>query len=101
MIFIRLFFRYVFKGHIVRTMEEKSSLVPWTLVPTPPAVQQAFDEVLGISDRADNDRANFRSRSIFINAQWAFGGEGSGAPGNCLSLFDVCFICMLSVGLII
>jgi len=74
-------------------MEEKSSLVPWTLVPTPPAVQQAFDEVLGISDRADNDRANFRSRSIFINAQWAFGGEGSGAPGNCLSLF-VC-MCVL------
>ena len=63
-------------------MEEKSSLVPWTLVPTPPAVMQAFDEALGISERPESDRDNFRSRNIFINAQWAFGGEGTGAPGN-------------------
>lgn len=72
---------YVFKGHVVRSMEEKSSLVPWTLVPTPQVMQDAFNEVLGISQRPDSDRANFRSRNIFINAQWAFGGEGTGAPG--------------------
>lgn len=65
-------------------MEEKSSLVPWTLVPTPSIIQQAFDEVLGLSERTNSDRANFRSRNIFINAQWAFGGEGTGAPGKTL-----------------
>lgn len=69
---------YVFLGNpIPRLSEAESSLVRYDRCPTPPAVQQAFERVNPPSARG---MEGSKSRLLFVNAQWAFGGEATGAP---------------------
>jgi hypothetical protein len=64
---------YVFKGHpIPRESDLKTSVVREEFVPTPKAIQEAFS---GIPGAPGHGRAD-----LFVNAQWAVGGEGTGAP---------------------
>jgi hypothetical protein len=72
---------YVFKGHkIPDASEGKDSLVPLELLPTPPGIVTAFERI-GREHfvKKDNEEEEKRSHS-FINAQFAVGGEGTGAP---------------------
>jgi hypothetical protein len=68
---------YVFRGHPVGSSADGSgSFVPIGICPTPPTVQEAF----AIAAREKLAEPDLRSRKLFVNAQWAFGGEGTGAP---------------------
>lgn len=70
---------YVFKGHRVpeASDKDKDSLVPIETCPTPTIIQEAFDKV-SETDKRTADSVG--TREIFVNAQWALGGEGTGAP---------------------
>jgi hypothetical protein len=69
---------YVFRGHPVPYMSEKEeSVVKYADVPTPRLLQKAFERMNAPSARGKDGAA---SREIFVNAQWALGGEGTGAP---------------------
>jgi len=69
---------YVFKGHPIPHMSEgEDSLVQYDIVPTPPSITKAFELFNPATARGKEGKA---SREIFINAQWAMGGEGTGAP---------------------
>jgi hypothetical protein len=69
---------YVFLGNpIPRQSEADNSLVRYDRCPTPEAVQHAFERVNPHSARG---LEGAKSRSLFVNAQWAFGGEATGAP---------------------
>jgi hypothetical protein len=47
--------------------------------PTPQVLLDAFDIAAG--GKVDPNR------NLFVNAQWALGGEGTGAPVSCLNMF--------------
>jgi hypothetical protein len=78
---------YVFKGHpIPKQSEAIDSLVPYRNTPTPDMLHYAF-----LQQSKHNPQAHHamppgatardpRSRNLFINAQWAVGGAGTGAP---------------------
>mmetsp|Transcript_15922 Transcript_15922/g.26788 ORF Transcript_15922/g.26788 Transcript_15922/m.26788 type:complete len:604 (+) Transcript_15922:538-2349(+) len=69
---------YVFKGNpVTRLSDRHDSLVKLENCPTPPVLQQAFEHFAPSMDRG-KDGVN--ARKIFVNAQWALGGEGTGAP---------------------
>jgi len=69
---------YVFKGHPVPAVAEaEQSLVPFESCPTPKSIAAAFDKTLPMAARG---RQGKKGREAFINAQWALGGEGTGAP---------------------
>lgn len=69
---------YVFRGHPIPSVSEsEQSLVSLERCPTPESIQQAFDKTLPPEKRG---RQGKRAREAFINAQWALGGEGTGAP---------------------
>jgi hypothetical protein len=69
---------YVFLGNpIPRQSEAVNSLVRYDRCPTPEAVQHAFERVNPPSARG---LQGAKSRLLFVNAQWAFGGEATGAP---------------------
>lgn len=69
---------YVFKGHpIPMSSEGSESLVPYDDCPTPDTIASAFEMLNPPTSRGKVGRI---SREIFINAQWALGGEGTGAP---------------------
>ncbi len=59
---------YVFKGHRIpeASDEDKDSLVPIENCKTPQIIQAAF-----------GDEGDLGDRTIFVNAQWALGGEGT------------------------
>ena len=46
--------------------------------PTPKVIQGAFEKTAAESMR--NRGSGVEARRIFVNAQWALGGEGTGAP---------------------
>jgi hypothetical protein len=78
---------YVFKGHpIPKQSEAKDSLVQYRDTPTPDAIFDAFLQVSRNNHRAhraippEATPKDPRSRGLFINAQWALGGAGTGAP---------------------
>ncbi len=66
---------YVFKGHPISNgdSEKPESLVKYKECPTPPMIQEAFS-LYGQHVEKDKER------ELFVNAQWALGGEGTGAP---------------------
>ena len=99
--------RYVFRGHPVpKGSDGPTSFVPAAICPTPPALQQvqyctilyytilvppslqhypnspslrpkAFEMIKdSIIDKKDEKKG----REIFVNAQWAVGATGTGAP---------------------
>jgi hypothetical protein len=79
---------YVFRGHPVPMGSENAdSLVSYKHLPTPWAIQTAFaaaspnplstDEIL--LEPEPKVRPS-KERGLFVNAQWAFGGPGTGAP---------------------
>jgi hypothetical protein len=72
---------YVFKGHpIPKLSEEKHSLVSYATCPTPEVLKTCFRHLYP-NVPADADKENeVKSREMFVNAQWALGGEGTGAP---------------------
>lgn len=69
---------YIFRGHpIPKVADSPKSFVPYSSCPTPRLMQYSFEQL------APPDQRNMRgvaSRKVFINAQWAMGGEGTGAP---------------------
>ena len=69
---------YVFRGHPVPSKsEDRDSLVQWVDMPTPPLLQKAFERMIPSSNRG---REGVEGRDIYVNSQWALGGEGTGAP---------------------
>ena len=76
---------YVFKGHpIPDASEAKDSLVHYTDTPTPPLIHEVYKSLANSNGRRtvpDNVPPRDRkSRELYINAQWALGGAGTGAP---------------------
>jgi hypothetical protein len=69
---------YVFKGNRIPVDSEKTdSLVQYSWTPTPHVIQHAIEYINPPTTRGYTGP---KSREVFINAQWAFGGEGTGAP---------------------
>ena len=69
---------YVFRGHpIPDKSENEDSLVKFEDMPTPPLLQKAFERMIPSSNRGKEGE---ESREIYVNSQWALGGEGTGAP---------------------
>lgn len=65
--------RYIFKGHpIPKESEKDTSFVKQEYCPTPEIIESAFGAMPGTVSKQRND--------MFVNAQWALGGEGTGAP---------------------
>ena len=65
---------YVFKGHPIPKVSEKPySLTKEARCPTPPHITTAFNRIPGAAGSTTRD-------ALFVNAQWALGGEGTGAP---------------------
>lgn len=89
---------YVFKGHpIPRLSESRDSLVPYRLCPLPKTIYDGFklaspsntpgdgnedlhDNTQDLTDHSNDFISHSIKREIFVNAQWALGGEGTGAP---------------------
>eukprot|EP01034_Spumella_vulgaris_P026643 gene26643-33252_t len=68
---------YVFKPNpIPGVSEARDSLVRYDLCPTPEIMDAAFEKVppATVGERGP------KGRQKFVNAQWALGGEGTGAP---------------------
>jgi hypothetical protein len=66
---------YVFKGHPIPIMSEsKESFVPYGDCPMPPKIKEAFMRGAPVPPLVGKER------DMFVNAQWALGGEGTGAP---------------------
>ena len=69
---------YVFRSHPVpNASEAAASFVPLKDVPTPASIQACFDKLAPVKFRGRSGEA---ARQVFINAQWALGAEGTGAP---------------------
>jgi hypothetical protein len=68
---------YVFKGHpIPSASETKDSLVKHEFCPIPNQLATAFKH----ASPPIQERPDYNVREMFVNAQWALGGEGTGAP---------------------
>ena len=68
----------MFRGHPIPDRSEKEdSLVKFEDMPTPPLLQKAFERMIPSSNRGKEGE---ESREIYVNSQWALGGEGTGAP---------------------
>ena len=68
---------YVFRAHqIPQNSESRDSLAKFELCPTPEALEQAFEQVPPNPQGLTGKKA----RTMFVNAQWALGCEGTGAP---------------------
>ncbi len=66
------------QGHSIPTLSDsRRSLVRIERCPTPLSIQVAFERVLNPQTRG---KTGVDARRTFVNAQWAFGGEGTGAP---------------------
>jgi hypothetical protein len=64
---------YVFKGHPIPKESEKStSFVKQEYCPIPETIETAFGLMPGTQSK--------QREHMFVNAQWAVGGEGTGAP---------------------
>lgn len=71
---------YVFKGHPVpRVSDTKGSLVAIDKCQTPTVLQKAFETISAVNMRGLGGNT-VNGRKLFVNAQWALGGEGTGAP---------------------
>lgn len=69
---------YVFKGHPIPYMSDApESLVSYEDTPTPNSLIKAFEAFNPATARG---KVGKQSRELFINAQWALGGGGTGAP---------------------
>lgn len=67
---------YVFKGNPVSEIDkDPNSLVALKNCPTPEVIQKTFDKTV-----RENFPESVGTRDVFVNAQWAMGGEGTGAP---------------------
>lgn len=73
---------YVFKGHpIPNAAEARDSLVRYDYCPTPKSMADAFQAVGGKEQGSGSPSSGEdQRRKLFVNAQWAVGGEGTGAP---------------------
>ena len=76
---LTLCIRYVFKGHPIPSKSEADdSLVKIEDTPTPEVIRSAF-EMMG-DPGAKGKPAVDERKILFVNAQWAIGGEATGAP---------------------
>jgi hypothetical protein len=80
---------YVFKGHPIRSVSTNAptSLVFYDNIPTPKLITESLHYVnMGSNYNSKETLSHTEilslgtSRKDFINAQWALGGEGTGAP---------------------
>jgi hypothetical protein len=77
---------YLFRGHPIPFMSEANdSFVPYALCPTPDVIYKAATKIpsgpMGPRAGPRGNRAQgHKHRENFVNAQWALGAEGSGAP---------------------
>ena len=79
---------YVFKGNTIPLVSDAdNSIVAIEDCPTPSVLQKAFEQTAGENMR---NKKGVEGRKIFVNAQWALGGEGTGAP---VSMYS--FVCLL------
>lgn len=70
---------YVFKGHPIPMAADKpDSLVKFEDCPLPKILQDGFHKAVPKGFVSENTPKDFRQ--MFVNAQWALGGEGTGAP---------------------
>jgi hypothetical protein len=70
---------YVFKGHPIPTAaDQPDSLVKFEDCPLPQIIQDGFRKA--VPDGFVSERTPKDYRQMFVNAQWALGGEGTGAP---------------------
>jgi hypothetical protein len=77
MVFV-IYYRYVFRGHPIGRQDERDdSLVHLDIMPTPKHIMDAISQIGGVKDSPSPPKLD---RSLFVNAQWALGGEGTGAP---------------------
>ena len=68
----------MFRGHPIPSESEKpESLVKYSDLPTPRLLQDAFERM---SPPTARGKEGLSSRDIYVNSQWALGGEGTGAP---------------------
>lgn len=69
---------YVFRGHPVPTLSESDqSTVKYEVCPTPKVLYEVFKKFY---PKEIPDVSDPKSRQLFVNAQWALGGAGTGAP---------------------
>lgn len=69
---------YIFKPHYLPDQTEAEwSLVKGDDCPTPDPISVAFETLYPRSWRGEDAR---RMRKMYLNVQWALGGEGTGAP---------------------
>lgn len=69
---------YVFKGNTIPVVSDaENSIVRIEDCPTPSVLQKAFEQTAGENMR---NKKGVEGRKVFVNAQWALGGEGTGAP---------------------
>eukprot|EP01038_Epipyxis_sp_PR26KG_P008159 gene8159-11043_t len=69
---------YVFRGHPIPSMSERDdSFVQYPWCPSPKSIIKAYEFINPPESRGQK---GVKAREIFINAQWALGGEGTGAP---------------------
>lgn len=72
---------YVFRGHPIPKMSEdkKLSLVHYENCKTPEVINRAYYKMSKLPHVLDPSDPMSREE-LFVNAQWALGGEGTGAP---------------------
>lgn len=74
---------YVFKGHpIPGSSDRADSLVKYETCPIPDPLYTAF---LQAAPPGAADAMGKNKRTMFVNAQWALGGAGTGAPVSVLT----------------
>jgi hypothetical protein len=82
---------YVFKGHRIPVLSDaEGSLVKYESCPTPPLLQHAFERYP--QTESVRGLTGVDSRKLFVSAQFALGGEGTGAP---VRFFSFSFFCIL------
>ena len=78
---------YVFKGHPIPAQSDAAdSLVKYDMCPMPALVRGAFERAAPANSLNNIEAGNPTERLLFVNAQWALGGEGTGAPVCIISL---------------
>ena len=78
---------YVFKGHPIPSASDRAdSLVKYETCPIPDILATAFAQASPPNAMNMNQNQNEASnkRFMFVNAQWALGGAGTGAPVSSL-----------------
>lgn len=72
---------YVFIGNPIPKLSEKpDSIVKYENCPLPKIIRDAFQHASPSGPFENVELGDPKEREMFVNAQWAFGGKGTGAP---------------------